>query len=525
MSQEISERDIFQLTELIRTHIGLHYPKNRWRDLMRNMDPVSKQLGFTDVNSCIFSLLSEPLTKREIDVLIKHLTIGETFFFRDNCVFQALKDTILPELIRTRSQSGKRMAFWSAACCTGEEPYSIAILIDQMIPTWEEWNIRVVATDLNEEFLKKAGHGIYTNWSFRNVPQWIKKRYFTCCGDNSFELSPRVRKMVRFSQLNLVTKDFLQAFSGMDVIFCRNVLMYFSEELREQIIDHFMQVLTEGGWLVLSPSEVPLMRHPGLTPVQFPGAILFRKETLEKKKGPSIFTSQAKTVDQEKKFSISPVAVACKTPSDHSLKSELKDVLTSQVSDFINEEKSKEKGTNQEAETQKNLLQEALALYAEGAYDRVAQKLNEVLSRTQNTADSLSLNPGSMALMARAYANQGKLDEAKKWCMQAIDAEKLLPGHYYLHATICQEQGLLEESINSLKKALYLDQDFILAHFALGNLTQKIGRFDESQRHLKNALSLLSSLHPEAVLPYSEGIQAGRLLEVVQSMIKEEKSQ
>lgn len=527
MIQDISERLVTQFSELITSYIGLFYPKNRWRDLLRNMETVSKELDFDNVESCIKSLLSSPLTDKKIDILIRHLTIGETFFFRDSCVFQAVKDSILPELIFSRNKGGRKISLWSAGCCTGEEPYSLAMLIDQMIPSWEEWKITVLATDLNAEFLRKAGRGVYTNWSFRNAPQWIKTRYFKNSVENCFELSPRIKKMVTFSQLNLAAKNYpsiIYKTEGIDVVFCRNVLMYFSPELREQIINNFMKILVEGSWLILSPSEVPFINHPGLTPVQFPGAIFFRKETVQQKRVAPVFNIQNKEDEQDHSFSITPFAIARKSPSDHSLKTELKEVLTSEVSEFIENEKIKGKLSNVENTTQQNLLHEALALYSEGLYDEAAKKLNTILSRGQSVGDVLSLNPGSMALMARAYANQGKLNEAKEWCMQAIKAEKLLPGHYYLHATICQEQGLLEESINSLKKALYLDQDFVLAHFALGNLTQKQGRFDESKKYFKNALSILLSMNPEEVLPYSEGIQAGSLLEVVQSMIKEEKS-
>jgi len=282
MTQDIPEKLIVQFSELITSHIGLYYPQNRWRDLLRNMESVSKEMGCGNVESCIQSLLSSPLTDKKIEVLIKHLTIGETFFFRDNCVFQAVKDTILPELICSRNKNGKKISLWSAACCTGEEPYSIAMLIDQMIPSWEDWKITVLGTDLNAEFLSKAGRGLYSNWSFRSAPSWIKTRYFKSCGENSFELSPRIKKMVTFSQLNLASKNYssvLYKTEEMDVIFCRNVLMYFSPELREQIIGRFSEILVEGSWLILSPSEVPFINHPSLTPVQFPGAIFFRKET------------------------------------------------------------------------------------------------------------------------------------------------------------------------------------------------------------------------------------------------------
>ncbi|MGA1864536.1 MAG: CheR family methyltransferase [bacterium] len=289
MTQDIPERLIAQFSELITSHLGLFYPKNRWRDLLRNMDTVSKELGFEKVESCVRSLLSSPLTDKKIDVLIRHLTIGETFFFRDSCVFQAVKDTILPELICSRDKRGRNINIWSAGCCTGEEPYSIAMLIDQMIPSWEEWKITVLATDLNAEFLRKAGRGVYTNWSFRNAPLWIKTRYFKNSGDNCFELSPRIRKMVTFSQLNLASKNYssvLYKAEEMDVIFCRNVLMYFSSELREQIINNFMKILVDGSWLILSPSEVPFINHPGLTPVSFRALFSLEKKQFCIKKRP-----------------------------------------------------------------------------------------------------------------------------------------------------------------------------------------------------------------------------------------------
>jgi len=525
MAREIPEKLLIQLSELIASHIGLYFPKNRWKDLVRNMEMISKEMGIDNPESGIHALLSSPLTSREIDILTRNLTIGETFFFRDNCVFQAIKDIILPELIYERNNTGKRISLWSAGCCTGEEPYSIAMLIDQMLPGWEGWHIKVLATDLNAAFLKKAGQGIYTSWSFRNAPAWIKQRYFKANGENSFELLPHIKQMVTFSQLNLALKSYSSVLSGMDaldVIFCRNVLMYFSPDLRAEIIERFCQLLGKEGWLILSPSEVPLINHPSLSPVQFPGTILLRKKIPGQDVTISDRAIHERKMDRE--FSIAPVAIARKTSSDHSLKAEIKDAITSEVSDFIQKEKNKEGAAEGELQVQQNLIHEALTLYAEGLYDKAAQKLNEIVSRYHSIGDCISLKPGSMALLARAYANQGKLEEAKKWCVEAINAEKLLPGHYYLYATICQEQGMLDESINSLKKALYLDQDFVLAHFAMGNITQKQGRVDESRRHFKNALTLLQSMNPEDVLPYSEGIQARRLLEVVQSMMKEERS-
>ena len=157
-------------------------------------------------------------------------------------------------------------------------------------------------------------------------------------------------------------------------------------------------------------------------------------------------------------------------------------------------------------------------LYKKGCYEESAEKLTRLLSNRKNSNGAFLLDPESMALLAKSLANLGKLDEAKKWSEKAANTEKLNPGHHYLLATIFQEQGRLPESIKSLKHALYLDPGFVLAYFALGNLTRQRGNVDESRKHYRNVLSLLLSMDHEEILPYSEGMTAGKLMETVKSM-------
>ncbi len=140
----------------------------------------------------------------------------------------------------------------------------------------------------------------------------------------------------------------------------------------------------------------------------------------------------------------------------------------------------------------------------------------------ENNGGDFLLSSESMALLAKAFANLGRLEKAIKWSRQAVNTEKLNPGHHHLLSTICQEQGDIKGSIRSLKHALYLDPEFVLAHFALGNLTLKEGRFSESMKHFNNARALLLSMEPEKILPYSDGMTAGRLTEVINAMINKE---
>jgi chemotaxis protein methyltransferase CheR len=162
-----------------------------------------------------------------------------------------------------------------------------------------------------------------------------------------------------------------------------------------------------------------------------------------------------------------------------------------------------------------DLQQEALALYDAGCYPEAVEKTETLLS--QNPSDVKGL-----ALLARIYANWGKLGQALKWCEKAIIAEKLNAGCHYLMATILQELGRTEDAVTSLKRTLYLDPKFILAYVALGNISKKCGKSKESEKHFDNALLLLNSRRPEEILPESEGLTAERLVEIIRAMRRAE---
>jgi chemotaxis protein methyltransferase CheR len=272
-----------RLSEFVNSKTGLYFPESRWRNLKRGIRTAARdfarEYGIADDPAlCIRWLLSSPVTKAQMDILTAHLTIGETYFFREESLFRVLEDIILPQFIRARQEKGKNLRFWSAGCCTGEEPYSLSILIDLMIPKWEEWEITILATDINARFLQKAEKGVYTNWSFRNTPEWLKKKYFKTRGKNSFEISPHFKKMIRFEQFSLAEDICFDHIGSVDIIFCRNVLMYFMPELRSRIIARFSSCLSKGGWLIVSPGETAFVQHPDLSFVRFPEVILYQKK-------------------------------------------------------------------------------------------------------------------------------------------------------------------------------------------------------------------------------------------------------
>ena len=271
-----------RVSDVISSSMGLHFPPARWKDLERGLEGAARELGLADAAACAARLLESTPTREQLRVLASHLTIGETYFFRDTRLFEALRGSLLPDLIAARrTRRDHRLRLWSAGCCTGEEAYSLAILLHELLPDIAQWHVTLMATDVNPRFLQKAHAGVYGEWSFRGVPDAMRRRYFRATDDGRFALRGEIKRLVTFAQLNLVQDLFPSITSdtnAMDVIFCRNVLMYFTPEHMQAVVEKLRLALLPGGWLVVSPSEAAQSLFPGLSQVSYPGAILYRRE-------------------------------------------------------------------------------------------------------------------------------------------------------------------------------------------------------------------------------------------------------
>ena len=237
------------------------FPPERRADLQRALAAAAAEFGFADSASCAAEwLLSAPLTRPQLHTLASHLTIGETYFFREPHTFDALAGHILPALIRRRRGRDQRLRLWSAACSfSGEEPYSLAILVRRLLPDWQDWHVKILATDINERFLRKAAAGVYGEWSFRQSPAGFKEQYFTPTADGRFAVAPQFRQCVSFAQLNLAGDSFPSLATdtnAMDVILCRNVLIYFTPAHAHKLVENLRHALMEEAWLAVSPERM-----------------------------------------------------------------------------------------------------------------------------------------------------------------------------------------------------------------------------------------------------------------------------
>jgi chemotaxis protein methyltransferase CheR len=496
MTSGLSDAWLSGLSNVIAEQTGLHFPPERWPDLERGIRSAALKFGYPDAESFARWLLSAPLTRKGIDILAGELTIGETYFFRENRCFDILAEQILPEMARARRGAERRLRIWSAGCCTGEEPYSIAILLDRIVPDFGRWNVTILGTDVNSHFLQKALAGVYSDWSFRGTPGWLKENYFKQVDERYFEIVPRIKEKVAFSYLNLaedVYPSLANNTNAMDLIFCRNVLMYFTPERIKRVILNFHRSLVDAGWLFVSPAEVSTELFSSFCPVHFQGAILYQKGEGR------------------------PPRTAFPYPAEAASREEAVAVSTEPVFDFIPASPVPAPSPDVPVEHAKpTLYEEALALFEQGDYLEAEEKLK--------AGPALPGTAESWALLARICANLGELAEARSWVEKALGADKLNAGLHYLRSVILQEQGAHEERIAALKRALYLDPNFVLAHFALGNFALQQRNFKEAGKHFANVLGLLADYQPDAVLPQSDGLVAGRLKEMVESAMAVEKA-
>ena len=287
--------------DALRRHVadalGLDFPASRQAELLRGFARAAQALGFADGAACLAALLAAPPARERLEVLASHLTIGETYFFRDPAALEALVAEVLVPLIADRRRQGRlQLHLWSAGCSTGEEAYTLAILLHRLLPDLAHWQVRITATDVNAEALRRAVAGRYGAWSFRNAPAWLQPRYFVEESPGRHTVLPGIRSLVQFGFHNLAaagSTGMEGAPSGVDVLLCRNVLMYFEPAQLPPAIARLRGSLAAGGWLVTSPGEATRALFPGFAAAEFPGCILFRREEAAHSPAPVSLAAQA----------------------------------------------------------------------------------------------------------------------------------------------------------------------------------------------------------------------------------------
>jgi len=265
---------------LIADRIGLDMPADRLGDV-ESAIAAAAAASSVDCAAYLGRLRMLPSDRAPWRRLASALTVGETYFFRDIAAFDALERYVLPELIaERRSQGALRLRIWSAGCATGEEPYSLAILLHRLLPDLAQWSLTILGTDINATAIETAERGFYREWALRATPAEVRRRYFERRG-GEFRLDPEIRGMVTFAPLNLVEPlypDTVTNTTAMDLVLCRNVIMYFTPRAQREVVGRLARALTIRGWLALSAAESSAESFSSLRFVAFPGAVFYRRD-------------------------------------------------------------------------------------------------------------------------------------------------------------------------------------------------------------------------------------------------------
>jgi len=246
----VNSQDFEFVSGLIKRRAGIVMTPDKTYLLESRLAPLARKEGLPSIDDLVHVIRSrreERLIAQVIDVL----TTGETHFFRDKTPFEHLREAVLPALAAARR--GGRIRLWSAGCSTGQEPYSIAMMLDQQPMLTGGVPVEIVATDLSDRALEKARAGLYTQFEVqRGLPIQMLMHYFTQ-HDDQWRISERLRLQVTFRKLNLL--DALSAVGKVDIVFCRNVLTYFDAATRSDVLNKIAEQMAPGGYLVLGATE------------------------------------------------------------------------------------------------------------------------------------------------------------------------------------------------------------------------------------------------------------------------------
>lgn len=458
-----------QLQVLLQKRCGLFFSADQQANLLAHIQETMYALRIDDMGLLVSQLELLPLAHNYWRDLLARITIGETYFFRNRWHFAALRDDVLPALIQKRRLENRlELRIWSAGCSTGEEPYSLAILLRELIPDIDQWRIDIFATDINETALEKARQGRYTSWSFRiETPESVLQKYFEERA-GVYEIVPEVRQMVRFGMMNLVEDTYPHG--HVDLILCRNVTIYFDRMTTRMIANRFWQTLEDGGWLVVGHSEPLASLYSEYEVVNYYNAIFYRKGA---------------------------VPVATPKPRTKPLTYLPQVSIAAQVSVM-------------DAKQEADYLAQIRHALDERDFQEARQRLHTFLENMPDHIDALFL-------LAKLMADTGRIADVHR-VLDTIDrVNPLVAQAHYLRALVHQQENApLLDIKSALRRALYADRRFALAHYTLGEILLNEGQTQMARRSWQNAIDSLQALPPDSPIPFEDGMMAGTLLHIIE---------
>lgn len=273
-----SDPELVRIRDFVYQVAGIFHPDNKLLVLLDRCSRRMKELKTQTLREYLECLTVNRARQSELVALLNEITIGETCFFRSQPQLDGLRQLVIPKVLEAKSKFPlRRIRIWSAGCSTGEEAYTLGMLmLEESRGRLKDWNIEILATDLNERFLAHARNAIYGSYSTRKVTPYYRQKYFTPAA-GLLQVRPSVRNLVTFSRLNLSDDDRMTFMKSLDAIFCCNVLIYFDLASKGRVIQHFFNNLLPQGYLFLGHSESLNEVNDDFQFVQLPGGTAYAK--------------------------------------------------------------------------------------------------------------------------------------------------------------------------------------------------------------------------------------------------------
>lgn len=397
-------------------------------------------------------------------LLAELLTTGETFFMRDRGQMQLLQGHLLPRLIEER-RGERRLAIWSSACSTGEETYSLAILLHALLPDRHDWDLRLIGSDVNASALERARAGVYGEWSLRGSDAAFRQRHFTRHGWQ-WRLREPIRRMARFTRQDLLQADLVAAdpnLSGLDLILCRNFLIYLAPPAVAAVVERLTACLRDGGLLLFGHAELGAHRPAGLRAEMYPQSVVYRKAPPLPSHPASLAPSPSSGRSSGPRSGRSPGQSLSRHPMHAPT------------------------GTRDQSRSRP----------ASAAPSRLPPSgpLQPVSGRTRTA------QPREPLQSAWVDANAGRHARALQTCRRLVEREPTQAEAHLLIGLVALELGRNHEARAALRKAIYLEPDSIAAHVHLEALQRQSAEPLAARRTRARLRQLLSHLPPDSPVP------------------------
>jgi chemotaxis protein methyltransferase CheR len=467
------------IIHLLGERTGLSFPPQRHESTEQGIQRAMARTQARDLAQYRLLIDSDPAA---LDDLISELTIGETYFFREPAQFEFIRREVLPDLMRRWGvEHGIRA--WCAGCASGEEAYSLAIVLAEAGLAGQS---HLLASDISRNALMKAHRAEFGKWSLRGDGVASASPYLSQRG-NLFTLHQSIRRLVTFEYLNLaldVYPSFASGVWGMDLILCRNVLIYFDREAVRKVARRLFETLAPGGWLLTASSDPPLGDDAPYATVVTDAGVFYRRAGGEE-------------------------GLAARRSLQSGARDELvvsHDAESSERIAWRPNALRTEDSASRLTRTDKPYA-EALEAFARGEY-RLAAELTH----------HLKTDVAAAVLHVRALSNLDPTG-AEQACAEAVQRHPLSAELRYLHAVLLLECGHVEEAAQAARQVIYLDRSLALGHFMLGSIQRRRGYLAAARRSYRNARDLCAARPAEEIVPLSESEQAGRLAQAAAAQL------